>query len=109
MIAEWFTPEMTSWEDQCAAIVGTWLAEARRIARYSQDALGGRVGVSQSTISRIEHGLVPGAHLRTIAPILVFLEAELGDAIRSEAIRRRRAAWNDPRSRMADERPDPAR
>ena len=102
-MSAWFTPAMTSWEDRCAAIVGTWVAEARRIARYSQDALGGRVGVSQSTISRVERGLVPGAQMRTVAPILVFLEAELGDAIRSEAARRRGAALGDPRSRMADE------
>jgi transcriptional regulator with XRE-family HTH domain len=97
-----FTLGMMSWEDQCAATVGTWVAESRRIARYSQAALGGRVGVSQSTISRIERGLVPGAQLRNVAPILVFLEAELGDAIRTEG-RKRRAAFDDARSRMADE------
>ena len=41
-----FTAPMMSWEDRCAAIVGTWVADARRLARFSQDALGGRVGVS---------------------------------------------------------------
>jgi transcriptional regulator with XRE-family HTH domain len=98
-----FTAPMMSWEDRCAAIVGTWVADARRLARFSQDALGGRVGVSQSTISRVERGLVPGATLRTIAPILVFLEVELAETIRLESSKRRLATLGDAASRMADE------
>ena len=103
MTSACFTAPMLSWEDRCAAIVGRWVAEARRLARYSQGALGARVGVSQSTVSRVERGLVPGASLRTIAPILVFLETELAETIRLESTKRRRTALDHATSRMADE------
>jgi hypothetical protein len=41
--------------------------------------------------------------LRTIAPILVFLEVELAETIRLESAKRRLATLGDAASRMADE------
>jgi predicted transcriptional regulator len=58
-------------------VVGLWLAEARRWSGRSQSNLGGLTGVHQSTISRIERGLVPGAQLHHLAPILLALQTEL--------------------------------
>ena len=85
--ASWFPSAVRSPDDRFAVDFGAWLAEARRLGHYSQQALGDRVGVSQSTISRLEHGLVPGATLRTVAPILILLRTEFGDVARRPRIR----------------------
>ena len=36
-----------------------WVRETRRALGLSQAAFGRRVGLHQSTVSRLEHGLVP--------------------------------------------------
>jgi transcriptional regulator with XRE-family HTH domain len=93
MSAPWFDGHVAWWrrsdEDDPSIEFGRWLAEARRLAGFSQAALGDRVGVSQSSISRLERGLVPAARLSTVAPLLIFLRAELAAAERTRQAMRR--------------------
>ena len=93
MRATRFDGEVAWWrqtdEEEAALELGRWLAEARRLAQYGQAALADRVGVSQSSISRIERGLVPAARLSTLAPLLIFLRVELATAERTRLAMRR--------------------
>jgi len=56
---------------------GRELRAARRLRRLSQGALERASGVDQTTISRIERGLVPGTPVRRLAMLAAGLNADL--------------------------------
>ena len=69
--------------DWAAMELGRWITEARRLGGFSQAGLAARVGVSQSTISRLERGLVPNARLWTVASAIIYLRVEIAAAERT--------------------------
>ena len=56
-------------------IIGTAVYEARRRAGVSQRALGGRCGMDQSTISRLERGKLNGMRLKRLAELVAALQS----------------------------------
>ena len=53
--------------------IGLDVRRARLEVGWSQDTLAANCGIAQSTISRIERGVAPGAGLERIARIMVAL------------------------------------
>ena len=53
------------------AAFGAWILESRRRLAISQAGLGAMVGLHQSTISRLERGLVAYLRFRTVMRLLV--------------------------------------
>ena len=60
--------------DEALIWYGERLAYRRRVTGMSQRALARWAGVSQSTISRLEHGLLGGTRIE----VLALIERELG-------------------------------
>jgi transcriptional regulator with XRE-family HTH domain len=61
-----------------ARVVGQELRRLRWSRGWSQAILGGRAGVSQSTVSRLENGLVPDASIDVVVRMLAALDAGRG-------------------------------
>ena len=60
------------------AAFGAWIIETRRRLACSQAALGAMVGLHQSTISRLERGLVAYLRFRTALRLMVVILATCG-------------------------------
>jgi ribosome-binding protein aMBF1 (putative translation factor) len=64
---------------------GAWLVACRRDLGLSQAALGFRVGLHQSTVSRLEHGRLPYLRFRTVARLVVIMLDTLARTPRGNA------------------------
>ena len=53
--------------------LGAYVRDARRLVGWSQRELAGRAATTQSTVSRLEHGLVPFVDLAVVARIVTAL------------------------------------
>ena len=54
--------------------LGATFARLRMARGYSQAALGGRIGLSQASMSRFETGKQPGLGVRWLARMMIVLE-----------------------------------
>jgi len=65
------------WNREALEMVGQAVRLARQRASMSQRVLAARAGVSQTTISRLERGVVPGMGLEQFARIAMVLADDL--------------------------------
>jgi transcriptional regulator with XRE-family HTH domain len=74
----WVPPSRYAEPDPGVVAFGRTLLATRRQRRLSQMALERRSGVDQTTISRIERGLVPNTPVRRLVLLADGLDAVLG-------------------------------
>ncbi len=70
-------PLAEHWNREALEMVGQAVRLARQRASMSQRVLAARSGVSQTTISRLERGVVPGMGLEQFARIAMVLANDL--------------------------------
>ena len=58
------------------ALLGSWIRDARVRGQLTQDQLARLAGVSQTTISRLERGVLEGLALYRVASIIAVLDAK---------------------------------
>ena len=75
---QWVPPSRYAEPDPGVVAFGRTLLATRRQRRLSQMALEHRSGVDQTTISRIERGLVPNTPVRLLELLADGLDASLG-------------------------------
>ena len=85
------------WMDRGLLDLGRTVRNARRSAGWSQRQLADRAGLSQSSISRLERGLLPGLKIKRLGPIV----ASLGSLVIRSPSPREEAARSDPAGGVA--------
>lgn len=57
------------------------IKEKRKALRMSQEELAEKANVTRATISRLENGIQPDAHIKTLNDIAIALECTIKDLV----------------------------
>jgi transcriptional regulator with XRE-family HTH domain len=89
-----------TWTDGPLILIGRAVRSRRHDLGWSQRELGAVIGLSQSTISRLEHGRTPTLKLKRFARLVVLLRwVGTEDERRRALATRDRPAWWDSEER----------